>query len=158
MVLEIFPGQVYDEIGTINHNNTIFQPTANYEEENIDDTSAITQNNNIQISIETESSDQSSVCSQSDFRQTPDEDYENPYEPINLAGIDMHSYSLIVSEHYQNTTIFPNSLANKTTEDLLSVDYVRKPWVIIYKRSKELTWKKINKTDESDRHTCVLLV
>lgn len=109
MVLEISPLHFYDEIGTINHNSTIFQPITNYEEEHHDDTSSMTEINNIQIGIESESSDQNSVYSQSDFRQTAGEDYENPYQSINLADIEMHSYNLLVIDHYQNTTIFPNS-------------------------------------------------
>ncbi|CAC5383226.1 unnamed protein product [Mytilus coruscus] len=93
----------------------IFGRIASCVEEHHDGTSVLTDNNDIQIGIETESPDQSSVFSQSDLRELTGENYKNPYQPINLENIEMQPYSFIDSQNYQNTEIFPSYMWDRRT-------------------------------------------
>ncbi|CAC5393281.1 unnamed protein product [Mytilus coruscus] len=119
----------YDEIGTLNYNNAIFDHIANDTEMNNDNVSNIIESNDIILRANVASSDNSSSIKQSD------DGYENPYQAINPCDIDMHHYSSIVSCNYQNTIICPPSLSTNTSKYLnIAMDSLKSPWLVIYKR------------------------
>ncbi|XP_052079799.1 uncharacterized protein LOC127717959 [Mytilus californianus] len=133
-IVNMNPDNNYDEIGTLNYNNAIFDHTANNAGLNNDNaSSSIESNDNILRAdvVHVVSSDDSSSIKQSG------DGYENPYQAINLCDIDMHHYSNIVSSHYQNTIIFPPSLSKNTSKYLnISMDSLINHWLVIYKRKQ----------------------
>lgn len=117
------------EVETLNYNNGVFDDEhtdANINNENV---SSIIENNDIISRDDVVSSDDSSSIKQSG------DGYENPYQAMNTFDIDMNHYSSIVSCDYQNTTIWQHWVSSNTPRYLnITMDSVKNPWLIIYKR------------------------
>ncbi|CAC5393252.1 [Mytilus coruscus] len=111
-ILHINPDDNYDEIGTLNDNNAIFDQIANDVNMNNDNVSSIIESSDDMLMADVVSSDDSSSIKQFG------DGYENPYQAINHCNTDMHHYSNIVSCNYQNTITFPPSLSTNTSKNL----------------------------------------
>lgn len=108
--VEISPEGQYDEIGTINYNNGIVDPITNFEVDNNDHIPTEELSNDV-ISIGGE--DSSSATS---FIGQTGNCYENDYQAIIPSIIEMHQYSGIIPNIYQNTIISPANLATSSAE------------------------------------------
>lgn len=108
--VEITPEGQYDEIGTINYNNGIVDPITNFEVDNNDHIPTEELSNDV-ISIGGE--DSSSATS---FIGQTGNCYENDYQAIIPSIIEMHQYSGIIPNIYQNTIISPANLATSSAE------------------------------------------
>ncbi|CAC5393277.1 unnamed protein product [Mytilus coruscus] len=125
----IIPLEVqYDEIGDINFTSTNMQVLQNNSQESISSVNlpSLERTSNITSSLEKSSSSDSSEHSQS-MSLLNEDGYEHPYQAIGLGNIEMHPYTTIWSNLYQNTTIFPNQI-------ITNYDKEQNPWLIIYKK------------------------
>ncbi|CAC5383223.1 unnamed protein product [Mytilus coruscus] len=115
----------YDEIGTINFSNVPVDPTIHVSQENDID------NNDILSTSDSESSGERTFTG-----QTGDA-YENPYQSIHNEGMEIHLYSSIISNNYENTIIFPDNPAKKLQKYFnITMNDIRNPWLIIYKKKQ----------------------
>ncbi|CAC5393261.1 TTN [Mytilus coruscus] len=127
--MEISPEGQYDEIGTINYNNVIVDPITSFEHENNDNISNDDESNAVSSSAGRESSNASSFIGQ------PGDGYENEYQAVIPSVIEMHQYTSIIQNIYQNTMISPASAATKSAKHTnIAIDSYTKPWLVIYKR------------------------
>ncbi|XP_071126627.1 uncharacterized protein [Mytilus edulis] len=132
VMLETYPEEHYDQIGTINYNNVAFEPRTDVTQEN-NDTSRIDGDSDILLRVESESSKESSLERLTGISQSSD-GYENPYQSINPGNIEIHLYSNLDSNIYQNTIIFPMSAETKHTK--VSEETSKTPWLIIYTKKQ----------------------
>ncbi|CAC5393251.1 unnamed protein product [Mytilus coruscus] len=109
-VLQTSQEHNYDEIRTLNYNNDIFDQISNVAEVNIESVSSIIESNDIIPRADIVSSDDSSSTKQLG------DGYENPYQAINPCDIEMHHYSSIINDNYQNTMIFSSESATNTPQ------------------------------------------
>ncbi|CAC5393260.1 NCAM [Mytilus coruscus] len=79
-------------------------------EVNIESVSSIIESNDIIPRADIVSSDDSSSTKQLG------DGYENPYQAINPCDIEMHHYSSIINDNYQNTMIFSSESATNTPQ------------------------------------------
>ncbi|CAC5355920.1 unnamed protein product [Mytilus coruscus] len=150
VMLETYQEDHYDEIGTINYNNVVFEQTADVTREN-NDISRVTGYSDIPLSVESESSKESSLERLTGFSQSSD-GYENPYQSINPENNEMHTYSNLVSNIYQNTIIFPASAGTKNTKvSNIAEETSRTPWLIIYTKKQQAG--SINRYENKNRCT-----
>ncbi|CAC5355919.1 unnamed protein product [Mytilus coruscus] len=123
----------YDEIGTISYKHIVCEPTTNVTQENYNHMSIIAVDNDI-LRVESESSEESSLERLTGFSLSGD-GYENPYQSINPENIEMHPYSSIVSNIYQDTIIFPTITGLENIKDSnIAEETSKNPWLIIYKK------------------------
>ncbi|CAC5383249.1 unnamed protein product [Mytilus coruscus] len=124
----------YYEIGSIIDNIASIHDVRNNLEESLHsvDGAAPANTGSSIYSLEKGSSSESSVQSFSNPLLNVDE-YENPYQMIDLENIQPHLYSTIGSNMYQNTIIFQKEIRNKQTEHTIQNVKERDPWLIIYK-------------------------
>lgn len=54
--------------------------------------------------------------------------YENPYQTVDPENIEIHPYSIVCSNLYENTIVFPKKIQIKHSNK-------RDPWLIIYKQT-----------------------
>ncbi|XP_052103117.1 uncharacterized protein LOC127736595 [Mytilus californianus] len=114
--------QVNDrEIEILDYNNDSFAQINNNAEVNIDSISDMVLRADV-----VSSNDSSSLNQYGDG-------YENPYQTIDLCDIDMHQYSSITNDNYQNTMIFPSSVLQKTPKHVAMNSPIIH-WLVIYKR------------------------
>lgn len=74
---------------------------------------------------------------QSISNKLPNEDgYENPYQIIDPGNIEMHLYSIVTSQMYQNTIIFPREITADKSKKAFQIDKERSPWLVIYKNKR----------------------
>lgn len=100
-------GQYY-EIEPIDDSSASVQGDINSAQESVTTfgRSASQGTNSSMSSFQNKSSSESPV--QSISNNLPNEGgYENPYQTINPENIEMHPYSIVTSQMYQNTIIFP---------------------------------------------------
>ncbi|CAC5393285.1 unnamed protein product [Mytilus coruscus] len=118
----------YDEIGDINFTSANIQVLQNNARESISSVNlqGLERTSNICSSLDKSSSSDSSEHSQS-ISLLNEDGYEHPYQTIDLGNIEMHPYTTVWSNLYQNTTIFPNQI-------MTNYDKERNPWLIIYKK------------------------
>ncbi|CAC5393266.1 HMCN [Mytilus coruscus] len=120
--MEIPPEGQYNEIGTINYNNMIVDPITNFELDNNDHIPTDDVSNNVISSGGGDSSSASSFIGQTG------DGYENPYQAIIPSIIEMHQYSSIIPNIYQNTIISPASAATTSAEHInIAIDNYTKP-------------------------------
>lgn len=118
-----------------------------YEIETINDTSASIQGvpNNVQEpetcvdilllhSTDSLVSSESSVLSLSNKLHN-ENGYENPYQTIDFENIEMHPYSIVTSQMYQNTIIFQKEITEKNIKQAIQKNKERGPWLRIYKKT-----------------------
>ncbi|CAC5383258.1 unnamed protein product [Mytilus coruscus] len=132
-VLEIPPEGQYYEIGPINDSSVRIQGEINNVQEAVIrvDRSASQSTNSITSSFQNKGSSESSVQSLSN--KLPNEDgYENPYQTIDPENIEMHPYSIVTTQMYQNTLIFPKEITTKNAKKAIQNNKDRSPWLIIY--------------------------
>ncbi|XP_052079795.1 uncharacterized protein LOC127717956 [Mytilus californianus] len=136
MVVE-FPleGQYY-EIGSINDSNASIQGIPNHIQEVVTSFNrpASQSTNSNASSFQNVPSSESSVPSLSNLLLNED-GYENPYQTIDHENIELHSYSIITSNMYQNTTIFYKNMQTNKIEHPIQIDRKRDPWLIIYNKN-----------------------
>lgn len=108
--VEISPEGQYDEIGTINYNMVIVDPITNFELDNSDNVSNVDESNYALSSAGEDSSNASSFMGQTG------DGYENAYQAITPSVIEMHQYSGIIPNIYQNTIISPTNAATTSAE------------------------------------------
>lgn len=138
----------YDEIGTINYNNMVFEPTTD-----ITQASNImlrdNEDSDILLRVEPESSKESSLERLTGFSQSGD-GYENPYHSINPENIEMHPYNCIGSNMYQNTMIFSVRAGMKNiTDSIIAEETSRNHWLIIYIKKQKA--ESINRYGNQNR-------
>ncbi|VDI24677.1 Hypothetical predicted protein [Mytilus galloprovincialis] len=135
VMLQTYPEEHYDEIGTMNYNNVVFEPTTDVTQEN-NDISRVAGDidTDILLRVESDSSKESSSEKLTGFSQSSD-GYENPYQSINPENIEIHPYSSLDSNIYQNTIIFPVSAKTKHTN--ISEETNKTHWLIIYTKKQE---------------------
>ncbi|CAC5383631.1 unnamed protein product [Mytilus coruscus] len=103
----------YDEIGNISFTSANDQFVPNNAQELVTSLdSPVFEGDNNFSSLEKSSSSDSSVHSLS-ISLLNEDGYENPYQTIEPGNVEMHPYSTIWSNLYQNTTVFPNNKMNK---------------------------------------------
>ncbi|CAC5393278.1 unnamed protein product [Mytilus coruscus] len=137
IVFESPPEGQYYEIGPINNSSASIQGELNNIQEAVTsvERSASQSTNSLIYSFQKESSLESSVQSLSN--KLPNEDgYENPYQTIDRENIEMHLYSIVTSQMYQNTIIFPKEITAEKTKKAFQNDKERSPWLIIYKNKR----------------------
>lgn len=121
----------YDEIGNFEIPSTNIQDLRENVQEpaNIIDLSGL-EGRAYQISsFEKNSSSVSSSDSLVQSLSMINEDgYENPYQTIDPENIEIHPYSIVCSQLYENTIVFPKKILIKHSNE-------RDPWLIIYKQS-----------------------
>lgn len=123
---DILPVVQYDDIGSISYHNLVLEPISDGNHET---TSRVFGSNSMLFRNDTDSSDESSVIRPSSFTQD-DDDYENPYLTFNPDDIEFHLYRSILSNKYQNTTIFQTSTG---TNGKAEID---NHWLVIYLKEK----------------------
>lgn len=64
-----------------------------------------------------------------------DDGYENSYQTVVPGNIEIHPYSIVCSQLYENTIVFPKKI-------LIIHSNKREPWLIIYKQTCKNTHKK----------------
>lgn len=118
----------YDEIGDINFTSGNIQGLQNNARESISSMNlpSLEGTSNIITSSEKSSSSNSSEHSQS-MSLLNEDGYEHPYQTIDLGSIEIHPYSAIWSNVYQNTTVFPNQITTYFEQK-------HHPWLIIYNK------------------------
>lgn len=137
-MIETYPEEHYDEIGTINYNNVVFEPRTD-----------VSQGNNVMnivagdcdnlLRVGSERSEESSLESLTGITQSGD-GYENPYQSINHENIEMHPYSIIASNNYQNTIIFPTSVGKKNIKrSNIAGETSKSPWLVIHNKKDMLS-------------------
>ncbi|CAG2249571.1 CD56 [Mytilus edulis] len=131
VMLETYPAEHYDEIGTINYNNVVFETPTDVPQEN-DRIHRVDSGSDLLLRIDTESSEESVMQRLADFSQCGD-GYEHPYHSINPESIEMHPYCSIGSNMYKNTIIFPTTVGTKKTLDsTIAMKTSKTPWLIIH--------------------------
>lgn len=126
LAVETSPGVQYDEIGTIHFINAPVDPTIHVVHENGIDNSM---NNDILLTSDSDSSDDRTFTGQTG------DGYENPYQSIHNEGMEIHLYSSIISNKYENTVVFPDNPAQKHQKNFNNaIDDIKNPWLIIYKK------------------------
>ncbi|CAC5383259.1 unnamed protein product [Mytilus coruscus] len=136
IVLEIpLEGQYY-EIGSINDDNASTQGIPNHLQKSVVSVDRPTSQSTISndYSVENVSSSEMLVPRLSNLPLNED-GYKNPYQTIDHANIELHPYSTITSNMYQNTTIFYKNIQNNNIEHTIQNDRKRDPWLIIYKQN-----------------------
>ncbi|CAC5383250.1 unnamed protein product [Mytilus coruscus] len=123
IVLEIPLEEQHYEIGPINDNNANIQGIPNHLQETVTsvDRPASQSANSNASSFQNVSSSGSSVPSLSNLLLNED-GYENPYQMIDHENIEMHPYSIITSNMYQNTTIFHKNMRTNNLESPIQND------------------------------------
>ncbi|CAC5380188.1 unnamed protein product [Mytilus coruscus] len=141
MVPEIPLEVQYDEIGIINDNSANIQALSNsvQEAETIVDGPAVEETYPHLTSLEHNDSSDNSVQSLSMSLLSGDK-YENPYQSIDPADIEMHPYSTVGSYLYQNTIIFPKQISSRNPNPFIRNDEKRNPWLVIYKKTCVNAW------------------
>lgn len=137
IILESPPEGQYYEIGPINDSSASIQDDIHSVPEAITSVErSVSQSTNSAIStFEKESSLESSL--QSISNKLPNEDgYENPYQIIDPGNIEMHLYSIVTSQMYQNTIIFPREITAGKSKKAFHNDKERSPWLVIYKNKR----------------------
>lgn len=118
----------YDEIGDIHFTSGNILGLQDNARESISSVNlqSLEGTSNIIPSSEKSSSSNSSEHSQS-IALLNEDGYEHPYQTIDLGRIEIHPYSAIWSNLYQNTTVFPN-------QSTTNYEQKHNPWLIIYKK------------------------
>ncbi|CAC5380205.1 unnamed protein product [Mytilus coruscus] len=126
----------YSEVGTLNYNSASIQTLTNNAQETVTVTSfdgpAVERTNSHVSALKLGSSSSDSVQSLS-ISLLNDDGYENPYQMIDPDDIEIYPYSIVWSNLYQNTTIFPKEIKSNA-KALTPSDKERVPWLIIYKK------------------------
>ncbi|CAG2204097.1 unnamed protein product [Mytilus edulis] len=104
--VETSPEGQYDEIGTINYNMVIVDPITNFELDNSYNVSNVDESNYALSSSGEDSS----------FLGQTGDGYENVYQAITPSVIEMHQYTGIIPNIYQNTIISPTNAATTSAE------------------------------------------
>ncbi|XP_071148147.1 titin-like [Mytilus edulis] len=121
----------YDEIGDISFTSGHIQGLQNNAQESISSVNlpSLEGTRNIISSSEKSSSEHSQSIS-----LLNEDGYEHPYQTIDLGSIEIHPYSAIWSNLYQNTTVFPNRITT-------NYEQKHNPWLIIYNKSITLDFQ-----------------
>lgn len=153
MVPEIPLEVQYDEIGIIHGNSAGFQALSNsvQEAETSVDGPAVEETYPHSTSLEQNDSSDNSVQSLSTSLLSGN-GYENPYQSIDPADIEMHPYSTVWSYLYQNTIIFPKLISSRNPNPFIPNDEKRNPWLVIYKKTRvnAWTWNVLHKLNITD--------
>lgn len=131
----------YDEIGIIHGNSAGIQVLSNsvLEAETSIDRPAIEETYPNSTSLEQNDSSDNSVQSLSTSLLSGD-GYENPYQSIDPADIEIHLYSTVGSYLYQNTIIFPKQISSRNPSSFIPNDEKRNPWLVIYEKACVNAW------------------
>ncbi|VDI58039.1 Hypothetical predicted protein [Mytilus galloprovincialis] len=141
MVPEIPLEVQYDEIGIIHGNSAGIQALSNsvQEAETSVDGPTVEETYPHSTSLEQHDSSDNSVQSLSTSLLLGD-GYENPYQLIDPADIEIHTYSTVGSYLYQNTIIFPRQRSSRNPNPFIPNEEKRVPWLVIYKTKCANAW------------------
>ncbi|VDI51396.1 Hypothetical predicted protein [Mytilus galloprovincialis] len=126
----------YDEIGTIHDNSESIQVLSNNAQGavSIPERHAFERINSHVSDFEQEISSETSLQSLSNSLLNED-GYEHSYETINPENIEIHPYSTVWYNIYENTKICPKEITIKNKGQAIQIDNERGPWLIIYMKN-----------------------
>ncbi|CAG2222610.1 unnamed protein product [Mytilus edulis] len=126
----------YDEIGTIHDNSASIQVLSNNAQGTVSspESHAFERVNSHVSDFEQEISSETSLQGLSNSLLNED-GYEHSYETINPENIEIHPYSTVWYNIYENTKICPKEMTIKNKGQAIQIDNERGPWLIIYMKN-----------------------
>lgn len=126
----------YDEIGTIHDNSASIQVLSNNAQGavSIPERHAFERVNSHVSDFEQEISSETSLQGFSNSLLNED-GYEHSYETINPENIEIHPYSTVWYNIYENTKICPKEMKIKNKGQAIQIENERGPWLIIYMKN-----------------------